>query len=72
MRVPEENVSVPCMKAIVWIDLVNMLLWFPTFVLGVVWCIRARKLIRRTDRAVDVREAKRLGEQEDEFKLFKK
>ncbi|KAJ5671606.1 hypothetical protein N7507_000733 [Penicillium longicatenatum] len=46
-----ENVtlSVPRMRAAVWIDLVNMLLWFATFVLGIAWCCRTRKVTRRTD-----------------------
>jgi hypothetical protein len=55
---------VPRMKAAVWIDLVNMLLWFSTFVLGVAWCIRARKITRRTDKMGGVQDVERLGEQE--------
>ncbi|KAF7587317.1 hypothetical protein BBP40_007402 [Aspergillus hancockii] len=41
--------SIPRMRAAVWIDLINMLLWFATFVLGIAWCIRTRKVTRRTD-----------------------
>lgn len=41
--------SVVRMRAAVWIDLVNMLMWFATFILGIAWCCRTRKLTRRTD-----------------------
>lgn len=46
-----ENVtlSVPRMRAAVWIDLLNMLLWFATFILGIAWCCRTRKVTRRVD-----------------------
>ncbi|KGO68686.1 hypothetical protein PEX1_035060 [Penicillium expansum] len=44
------TVSVPRMRAAVWIDLVNMLLWFMTMVLGISWCIWTRKVKRGTDR----------------------
>jgi hypothetical protein len=37
------------MHAAIWIDLINMLLWFTTTVLGIAWCIRTRKVTRRTD-----------------------
>jgi hypothetical protein len=47
------TLSVPRMRAAVWIDLVNMLLWLATTVLGIAWCIRTRKVTRRTD-PVDV------------------
>jgi hypothetical protein len=47
------TVSVPRMRAAVWLDLINMLLWLTTTVLGVAWCIRTRKVTRRTDQ-VDV------------------
>jgi hypothetical protein len=47
------TVSVPRMRAAVWIDLINMLLWLTTTVLGIAWCIRTRKVTRRTDQ-VDV------------------
>lgn len=43
------TLSIPRMRAAVWVDLVNMLLWFATFVLGVAWCCRTRKVTRRTD-----------------------
>ncbi|CAG8948125.1 unnamed protein product [Penicillium salamii] len=41
--------SLPRMRAAVWIDLVNMLMWFTTFILGIAWCCRTRKVTRRTD-----------------------
>ncbi|KAJ5546568.1 hypothetical protein N7494_004153 [Penicillium frequentans] len=43
------TLSVPRMRAAVWIDLLNMLLWFATFVLGIAWCCRTRKVTRRVD-----------------------
>lgn len=41
--------SVTRMRVAVWINLINMLLWLVTFVLGIAWCIRTRKVTRRTD-----------------------
>ncbi|KAF4770335.1 hypothetical protein HAV15_013021 [Penicillium sp. str.  len=38
------------MRVAVWLDLISMLLWFATTVLGIAWCIRTRKVTRRTDR----------------------
>ncbi|CAI7639607.1 unnamed protein product [Penicillium viridicatum] len=43
------TLSVPRMRAAVWINLVNMVLWFATMVLGISWCIRTRKVKRGTD-----------------------
>ncbi|KAJ5527512.1 hypothetical protein N7513_011671 [Penicillium frequentans] len=43
------TLSVPRMRAAVWIDLLNMLLWFATFILGIAWCCRTRKVTRRVD-----------------------
>lgn len=37
------------MRVGIWIDLVSMLLWFTSTVLAVAWCIRARRVTRRTD-----------------------
>lgn len=37
------------MHAAIWISLVNMLMWFATTILAITWCIRARKVTRRTD-----------------------
>lgn len=47
------TLSVPRMRAAVWIDLVNMILWFATFVLGIAWCCRTQKITRRTDSCDD-------------------
>ncbi len=43
------TLSIPRMRAAVWINLVNMVLWFATMVLGISWCIRTRKVKRGTD-----------------------
>jgi hypothetical protein len=58
--------SVSRMKAAVWVDLINMLLWFLTFILGVAWCIRARRLSRRTEKSGNAQEVdlERMDEQE--------
>ncbi|KAJ6006147.1 hypothetical protein N7451_004091 [Penicillium sp. IBT 35674x] len=48
------TLSVPRMRAAVWIDLINMLLWFATLVLGIAWCCRTRKVTRRTGSCDDV------------------
>ncbi|GAM35274.1 hypothetical protein TCE0_017f03478 [Talaromyces pinophilus] len=37
------TISVTRMRAAVWIDLVNMVLWLLTSVLRIAWCIHARK-----------------------------
>ncbi|KAJ5573898.1 uncharacterized protein N7459_008325 [Penicillium hispanicum] len=50
------TMSVPRMRVAVWIDLVNMLLWFATFILGIAWCCRTRKITRRTDQLDNVDE----------------
>jgi len=65
--------SVSRMKAAVWIGLINMLLWFLTFVLGVAWCIRARKLTRRTDKHFNAQEVdlERMGHQENGCECIK-
>jgi hypothetical protein len=47
------TLSIPRMRAAVWIDLINMILWFATFVLGIAWCCRTRKVTRRTDSCED-------------------
>ncbi|KAJ5414575.1 hypothetical protein N7509_001202 [Penicillium cosmopolitanum] len=46
----EATQSITRMRAAVWIGLINMLLWLLTTVLGVAWCIRTRKVTRRTDK----------------------
>jgi hypothetical protein len=61
----EVTQCVPRMKVAVWIGLINMLLWFSTFVLGVAWCIRARRLTRRTDKTGGVHDVEHLGDQEN-------
>lgn len=43
--------SMDRMKAGIWISLVCMVLWLGTFVLGIAWCIRARKVLRKADQA---------------------
>jgi hypothetical protein len=41
--------SVTRMRAAVWICVINMALWLLTTALGVGWCIRTRRSVRRTD-----------------------
>lgn len=41
------TLSVARMRAAVWIDLINMLLWLLTAVLRIAWCINAQKHSRR-------------------------
>ncbi|RDW76322.1 MARVEL domain-containing protein [Aspergillus mulundensis] len=47
----DATLSVPRMRSAVWVCLVNMALWLLTAVLGVGWCVRTRRLVRRTDGA---------------------
>ncbi|RAH50640.1 MARVEL domain-containing protein [Aspergillus brunneoviolaceus CBS 621.78] len=42
----ERTTSLLRMRVAVWIDLVNMVLWLGTTVMGLVWCVRARKSSR--------------------------
>jgi hypothetical protein len=60
--------SVTRMRAAVWIGFINMLLWLLTTVLGVAWCIRTRKVTRRTDKNEQEQEQalQRLREEEIE------
>jgi hypothetical protein len=37
------------MKIAVWIDLVNVVLWFASSVQGIVWCCATRRITRNTD-----------------------
>lgn len=46
----EATQSITRMRAAVWISLINLLLWLLTTILGVAWCIRTRKVTRRTDK----------------------
>ncbi|KAJ6112094.1 hypothetical protein N7523_008155 [Penicillium sp. IBT 18751x] len=62
---------VPRMKAAVWIDVVNLLLWLLTFVLGVAWCIRTRKITRRTDKLGRIEDVEGMGEQETGYQALK-
>lgn len=48
------TLSVPRMRAVVWIDLINLLLWFATLVLSIAWCCRTRKVTRRIDSCDEV------------------
>lgn len=41
--------SIPRMRSAVWIDLINMLLWLFTFILGISCCCRTRKSARQGD-----------------------
>ncbi|KAJ5411306.1 uncharacterized protein N7487_005665 [Penicillium crustosum] len=43
------TLSISRMRAAAWINLVNMVLWFATMVLGILWCIRTRKVKRGMD-----------------------
>ncbi|PYH79064.1 hypothetical protein BO82DRAFT_267056, partial [Aspergillus uvarum CBS 121591] len=42
----ERTTSLLRMRVAVWIDLVNMALWLGTTVMGLVWCVRGRKVSR--------------------------
>jgi hypothetical protein len=43
--------SIPRMRAAVWIDLINTLLWLFTFILGITCCCRTRKSTRQREEA---------------------
>ncbi|EPE28157.1 hypothetical protein GLAREA_04948 [Glarea lozoyensis ATCC 20868] len=43
-----ETLSVSRMKAAVWLDAINALLWFVTFVSGIAFCCTARRVTRGT------------------------
>lgn len=45
------TLSISRMRAAVWIDLVNMVLWLLTAVLRIAWCIHDRKHPRRSNKA---------------------
>ena len=63
--------NVTCMRAAVWIDLVNMLLWLASTGLAIAWCISARRFAHRTDLEQDDGADKRLhaGYEDDEYGL---
>ena len=70
-----ETSSLKRMRAGVWISLVCMVLWLGTFVLAVGWCIRTRKVVRRTDKAEAVKQGqqgsmKRIGDEESGYKVI--
>jgi hypothetical protein len=71
LKYAEATQCVPRMKAAVWIGLINMLLWFSTFVLGVAWCIRARRLTRRTEKTVGLHDVEHLGDQENGLEVLR-
>lgn len=65
----QETSSLDRMRAGVWISLACMVLWLGTFVLAVGWCIRTRKVVRRTDKVEAVEQGqqgnmKRVGDEE--------
>ncbi|KAI7197431.1 hypothetical protein KC316_g4521 [Hortaea werneckii] len=61
--------SVSRMKATVWVDLINMLLWFTTFVQGIAWCCVARRVTRKTGRMARLDSEGEEGEQSAKGKL---
>lgn len=71
----QETSSLARMRAGVWISLVCMVLWLGTFILAVGWCIRTRKVVRRTDTMEPVeqgqqRNTKRIGDEETGYKAL--
>ena len=45
----DSTTSADRMRAAVWVSLVNMLLWFASTILGMVWCCTNRRITRKTD-----------------------
>ncbi|CAI7642228.1 unnamed protein product [Penicillium palitans] len=43
------TLSIPRMRAAVWIDLINMLSWLSTFILGITCCCRTQKSTRQDE-----------------------
>ncbi|RMJ27242.1 hypothetical protein PHISP_01894 [Aspergillus sp. HF37] len=68
----EATMSVERMEAGVWISLVCMVLWLATFVLAIGWCVRTRKVVRRTDQFGGQGQGgvKQLGDQESGCKAL--
>lgn len=62
--------SLERMQAGVWISLVCMVLWLGTFVLAIGWCVRTRKVVRKTDQFGSERSTKQLGDQESGCKVL--
>lgn len=61
--------SVGRMKATVWVDLINMLLWFTAFVQGIAWCCVARRITRKTGRMARLDVEGEGGEESSKGKL---
>ena len=71
----QETTSLDRMRAGVWISLVCMVLWLGTFVLAVGWCIRTRKVVRRTDMVEAADQGKqghmkRIGDEESGYRAL--
>lgn len=71
----QEASSLDRMRSGVWISLVCMVLWLGTFVLAVGWCIRTRKVVRRTDKVEAVEQGqqgniKRVADEECGWKAL--
>lgn len=71
----QETSSLDRMRSGVWISLVCMVLWLGTFVLAVGWCIRTRKVVRRTDKVEAVEQGqqgniKRVADEECGWKAL--
>lgn len=71
----QETSSLDRMRSGVWISLACMVLWLGTFVLAVGWCIRTRKVVRRTDKVEAVEQGqqgnmKRVGDEECGWKAL--
>lgn len=49
------TLSIPRMCAAVWLDLISMLLWLTTFILGITCCCRARKSTCQGDEPGDTK-----------------
>ncbi|KAJ5358472.1 uncharacterized protein N7496_010885 [Penicillium cataractarum] len=68
------TLSIPRMRAAVWIDLINMLLWLFTFILGIACCCRTRKPTSQGDDVGDNKdhflkndEEECLGDKKDDY-----
>jgi hypothetical protein len=48
------TLSITRMKIAVWIDLISMMLWLATAVLGITWCISTRRVTRRTGMIISI------------------
>ncbi|KAJ5872306.1 uncharacterized protein N7529_004659 [Penicillium soppii] len=59
------TLSIPRMRAAVWIDLINLLLWLFTFILGITCCCRTRKSTRQGDEVGDNKDHLIKNDEED-------